>query len=146
MKVEIKIDNSLKEPNIIIYCNEITKETQQIVETLSEKKSTILVGIKDNKMQILEPSNIITIYSLNKKVVAITTTGEYILKNRLYELENILDKNVFIRISNSEIINLKNIMNLDFSLSGTICINLKNGIKTYTSRRYMSKIKKILNI
>ena len=37
----------------------------------------------------------------------------YIIKHRLYELESILDKKLFVRISNSEIVNFNDVKNID---------------------------------
>ena len=72
--------------------------------------------------------------------------GEYVLRLRLYELEKRLPSDQFVRISNSEIINLKKVNSFDLSLTGTICVRLSNGTTTYVSRRYVSKLKKILGI
>jgi DNA-binding LytR/AlgR family response regulator len=63
----------------------------------------------------------------------------------LYELEERLD-NRFVRISNSEIVNLKKVKSLDLSFVGTICMELSNGEVSYVSRRYVSKMKKILGL
>lgn len=51
-----------------------------------------------------------------------------------------------IRISNSEIVNLKKVKNLDLSFVGTICMELSNGDVSYVSRRYVSKIKRLLGL
>ena len=88
----------------------------------------------------------IRIYLNSGKVVAVTDKGEYILRLRLYEIEKLLLTDQFIRISNSEIINLKKVNNFDLSFTGTICVKLSNGIITYVSRRYVPKLKKILGI
>lgn len=88
----------------------------------------------------------IRIYLNSGKVVAVTDKGEYVLRLRLYEIENLLLTDQFIRISNSEIINLKKVNNFDLSFTGTICVKLSNGITTYVSRRYVPKLKKILGI
>lgn len=61
-------------------------------------------------------------------------------------MEERLNSNYFIRISNSEIINLKKVKNFDLSFTGTICVELMNGTTTYVSRRYVSKMKTILGI
>ena len=60
--------------------------------------------------------------------------------------EERLDNNLFVRISNSEIVNLKKVKSLDLSFAGTICMELSNGDVSYVSRRYVSKIKKILGL
>lgn len=88
----------------------------------------------------------IRIYLNSGKVVAVTDKGEYILRLRLYEIENLLLTDQFIRISNSGIINLKKVNNFDLSFTGTICVKLSNGVTTYVSRRYIPKLKKILGI
>ena len=50
------------------------------------------------------------------------------------------------RISNSEMINLKTVRSFDLSLAGTICVSLKNGETAYVSRRYVSRIKEALGM
>ena len=65
---------------------------------------------------------------------------------RLYELEERLDQTGFVRISNSEIINLDRVTAVDLSLSGTICMTLDGAVKSYVSRRYVKKIKETLNL
>ena len=79
------------------------------------------------------------IYAGNGKVFAATNNGEYILRLRLYEIEERLNPSQFVRISNSEIINLKKVKNFDLSFTGTICVELMNGTTTYVSRRYVPK-------
>lgn len=75
-----------------------------------------------------------------------TVDGEYQLRLRLYELEERLDKDDFVRISNSEIINLKRVKGFDLSYTGTICVFFQNDTVTYVSRRYVKKIKQVLGI
>ncbi|HOQ15958.1 MAG TPA: LytTR family DNA-binding domain-containing protein, partial [Defluviitaleaceae bacterium] len=65
---------------------------------------------------------------------------------KLYEIEERLDKNYFVRISNSEIINLRKVKSFDLSFTGTICVKLSNDTVTYVSRRRVGKVKKILGI
>ena len=65
---------------------------------------------------------------------------------RLYEMEQRLDSNFFVRISNSDIINLRKVKGFDLSFAGTICVTLSNGTVTYVSRRFVAKIKQLLGI
>lgn len=146
MQIEIKIDSSCKEPKIIIMTDSMTDEVNDIIKKLSEASPQILSGIKDDKLEVLEQADLIRIYANSGKVFAVTDNGEYTLRLRLYELEERLDKNKFVRISNSEIINLKKIKNFDLSFTGTICVKFLNGTVTYVSRRYVAKIKQILGV
>ena len=113
---------------------------------LSSKTPEVITGFYNDLAEILSPDDIIRIYAEDGKIFASVNSKEYILRQRLYELEEQLNKYSFVRISNSEIINLKKVRNFDLSLSGTICVTLSDGTATYVSRRYVSKIKKVLGL
>ena len=146
MQVEIKIDPSQPEPKVVITAASMTEEVNRIVRRLSEVIPQVISGTRDGKLEVLEPEELIRIYAASGKVFAVTGKGEYTLRLRLYELEERLSPHQFVRISNSEIIHLKKVVNFDLSFAGTIYVKLSNGTVTYVSRRYVSKIKKILGI
>ncbi|MBQ9136872.1 MAG: LytTR family transcriptional regulator [Lachnospiraceae bacterium] len=146
MQIEIKIDSACKEPKIIIVADKMSEEVNAVVAKLSEEVPQMLAGFKEDTLKILEQTDIFRIYANGGKVYAVTTDGEYTLRLRLYELEERLDKHSFVRISNSEIINLKKVKSFDLSFSGTICVSLSDGTVTYVSRRFVAKIKQVLGI
>lgn len=146
MQVEIKIDSFYDEPKVLILTASMTEEINEIVQKLSEKTPHIICGSKDGRITILEQNDLLRIYASNSKVFAVTDNSEYALRLRLYELEKRLNPRQFVRISNSEIINLKKVKNFDFNFTGTICVEFLNKTKTYVSRRYVSQIKKILEL
>ena len=94
----------------------------------------------------MEKNDLYRIYAGNGKVYAVTDGEAYVLRLRLYEAEERLNPSQFVRISNSEIINIKKVKNFDLSFSGTIYVELANGTSTYVSRRYVPKVKKILGL
>ena len=146
MQVEIKLDGSYTDPKAIILTASMTEEVSNAVKKLSEEPPPLLLGYKGEMIEILEENDLIQMYANSGKVFAVTQQGEYVLRLRLYELEKRLPANQFVRISNSEIINLKKADHFDLSFTGTICVQLINGAITYVSRRYVSKLKKILGI
>ena len=146
MQVEIKIDDSCIEPRVIIITDKVNDEINDILNTLSSKTPEIITGFYNDLAEILSPEDIIRFYAAGGKTFASVSKKEYILRQRLYELEEQLTKHRFVRISNSEIINLKKVRNFDLSLSGTICVTLSDGTATYVSRRYVSKIKQVLGL
>lgn len=146
MQVEVKIDENCKDPKIIIVTDKMTDEIGVLVQSLSASYPNVIAGFSGDEVNLLEESEIVRIYAANQKVYAQTANREYILRPRLYELEERLDKRLFVRISNSEIVNLKKIVRLDLSMSGTICVELNNKTITYVSRRYVTKIKQSLGI
>ena len=146
MQVEVQIDASHTEQKIIILAASVTEEVDAILKKLSDDVPQIISGSRDGKIEVLEQADLIRLYANAGKVFAVTEKGEYALRLRLYELEERLDAHCFIRISNSEIINLRKVDHFDLSFTGTICVKFTNHATTYVSRRYVSKIKKILGI
>ena len=146
MQVEVKIDKNCKDPKIVIVTDKMTDEIGVLVQSLSASYPNVIAGFSGNEVRLLEESEIVRIYAANQKVYAQTENRDYILRPRLYELEERLDKRLFVRISNSEIVNLKKIVRLDLSISGTICVELNNQTNAYVSRRYVTKIKQALGI
>lgn len=146
MKVEIKIDESCAEPKIVILTDRVTDEISEIVKRLSLDQPPMLVGFKDGQVAMLELSQIYRVYASEGRVYAEAKSGAYLLRLRLYEVEQRLAGRSFVRISNGDIINLKKVKGFDLSFAGTICVALSNGTVTYASRRYVSKIRQLLGI
>lgn len=146
MKIEVKIESAYQEPKVIILTDRMTDEVNEIVRKLSDAVPQMIAGFQDEILKVLDQEEIFRIYTRNGKVFASTNNGEYSLRTRLYELEERLDRNNFVRISNSEIINLRKVKAFDLSLAGTILVSLLDGTITYVSRRYVSKIKQVLGV
>lgn len=146
MQVEIKLDPNCQEPRIVVVTAQVDEKIYDLVQQLSQQTPAILSGFRGEEAKILDQSELLRVYSSGGKVMAVMTDGEYIVKMRLYEVEKRLDKRNFVRISNSEIINLKKVKKFDLSFAGTICVLLSDGSTTYVSRRNVSKIKQVLGL
>ncbi len=146
MQIEIQIDENCKEPKIVVITDKMNDEINEIVKRLSEARPNMIAGFRNDMAEVLDPSGIYRVFAENGKVLAETNHGVFVLRMRLYEVEERLDCKTFVRISNSEIVNLKEVKNFDLSFAGTICVALSNGTVTYVSRRYVSRIKQLLGI
>ena len=146
MQVEIKLDPNCQEPRIVVVTAQVDEKIYDLVQQLSQQTPAILSGFRREEAKILDQSELLRVYSSGGKVMAVMTDGEYVVKMRLYEVEKRLDKRNFVRISNSEIINLKKVKKFDLSFAGTICVSLSDGSTTYVSRRNVAKIKEVLGL
>lgn len=146
MQIEVKIDSSCTEPKIIVIADKVDGALKELIDRLSSESASVLAGFQEDRVTLLEQENIVRIYASDGKVIADTGAETYTLRLRLYELEERLDKSRFIRISNSEIVNLRKVKGFDLSFTGTICVTLANGVRTFVSRRYVSKIKSVLGL
>ena len=146
MKVEVIIDPACQEPMVTIRAAAMTGEVAALVNQLSSAAPAPLTGTKDGKLVLLEEGEIIRVYAADGKVYATTAKGDFVLRQRLYEMEERLDPRSFVRISNSEIINLKKARGFDLKMTGTVCVSLEGGVVTWVSRRYVNKIKQVLGV
>ncbi|MFQ9872913.1 MAG: LytTR family DNA-binding domain-containing protein [Oscillospiraceae bacterium] len=145
MKIEVQLEPGRREPKLILVTGELDEEARRLIQRLSCAAPELLTGTRDGILEPLEERRSAR-HTQSSKVFAVTPRGEYTLRQRLYELEERLDPTRFVRISNSEIINLKRVRSFDLSLSGTICVRMADGSLTYVSRRYVPKIKRALGI
>ena len=146
MQVEIKLEDGCKEPRVIIVTEQMTEEINTLIKKLTEGTVHVISGFREDKLEVLEQAEIIHVYSSAGKTMAVTARGVYVVRLRLYEIEQRLDRQSFIRISNAEIINIKKVRNFDLSLAGTISVRLSNDTVTFVSRRFVSKIKETLGV
>lgn len=146
MKIEVELDEKCLETKVIIRAQKMTDEIAALMQRLTNEARHEIVGFDGDAAHLLEPSDIVRIYAAVGKVFAVTGDKEYVLRLRLYEAEERLNGKDFVRISNSEIINIKKAIKFDLSTAGTICVSLSNGNISFVSRRYVTKIKNTLGI
>lgn len=144
MKLELNIDEKVKETLVVVSANKIDKEVQNLINYI-EYSSDYLIGIVEDKASIIDIGEIIRVYIEDRKTFVVTLKDTYVVKKKLYEVENMVTRN-FIKISQSEIANIKFIKNLDFSNTGTIVIKYKNSDISYVSRRMIKEFKLKLGI
>lgn len=141
MKFSVVIDKE-REEEILMYLHERTALVDEIEEMI-KKNPTELMGYKDNEIVKLSPSEILCFTVDDNKVFAVTENGRFWVKQRLYVIEDMLDKG-FVKINQSCIANIKQIRKFDTSISGTLTVLFKNGDKDYVSRRQMKAVKERL--
>lgn len=146
MKIDVKIDARYTELQVLIMAAKLTGEVSELMRRLEADSAENIVGFDGDTATLLNPADIVRVFSENQKVYAQSQTAQYLLRMRLYEAETLLSHCNFVRISNSEIVNLRKVESLDLSMAGTICVKLKNGQITFASRRYVSKIKQTLKL
>ena len=144
MKVELNIDKKFGETIVTISTNKVNDEIQNLVNYI-ENKEDYFIGVSDGKVRLLNTEDIIRVYVEDRKVYVVTVEGRFIVRKKLYEVQSILTKD-FIKISQSEIANVKYIHSLDLGLRGTIVINYKNSDISYVSRRMLKEFKMKLGL
>lgn len=146
MEIELKVDPDRQEPKIVILAGEETEELRRLARELSQLALGPILVWEGDRARRLPQGEFLRFYADGKGVSAQTARAVYAVRLRLYELEERLDGRRFVRISNSEIINLDKVTAIDLSLTGTIRMTLDETVSAYVSRRYVKRIKETLGL
>lgn len=137
-----KIEKS--QPEIVeIHCHKISDEVKEIVAFVKSRQGQLTGTIDDRRFEI-PVSDIFYIESVDNKSFLYTQEKVYETKHKIYELEEILRKKRFIRISKSTLLNLMKISSIKPALNGRFTAVLYSGEETIISRKYVPELKKAL--
>ena len=141
MKCRTVIDKD-REEEVVIYVHEKSTLSSEIEEFVLGR-SLELLGYKDKNIVKLLPSDVYCFIVEDNRVYAVCENERFQIKQRLYLLETMLDKD-FVKINQSCIANIRKIAKFDASITGTLMVNFKNGYKDYVSRRQLKIVKEII--
>ncbi len=145
MHVKLKIFNDLNLNTIILGIKKRTPEIDQIVTYIQNSPGETITAKSADSYQVIPLADCLSFHSAQKKVYVTTTAHRDLLINqRLYQLQKSLPSS-FIRISNTEIINLNHVRAFDVSKGGIILIYFTDGSQTSSSRRYLKTVRERLS-
>ncbi len=145
--IDIVTDDRYVEPKITIHTNKRTEQIDNIIyaiENVSGRDFPFIPAYKDEKAELLSQRDIYRAYTQGRKVMVQTADEIYSVKKSLMALEEDLNPGRFLRISQSEIINLNKVKSFDINLSGTVGIEFDNGNKSWAARSRVKAIKDLL--
>ena len=142
MKYKLIIDKKVEE-EIIAIVHSPSALTQQIENLVcSYSGADSIMGYRDDEMRKLAFQDIECITILDRKVIAIDTTGNhYRIQERLRDLEEVLPS-YFIRINKSTLANEHRIVRFDAVFSGGVDAVFQCGYREYVSRRCFAEIRR----
>lgn len=144
--MDIQIIEHIKETlSVIIQCNKIDAEVMRLKAHI-ESFDNNLYAQKDGKQFRINLSEVLYFESVDNHTFLYTLEDVMEIKQRLYELEEILSDKDFVRISKSLIVNINKIRSLKPELNRTILVTLCNGELLYISRKYAPFVRKLLSI
>lgn len=145
MKITIQTDENIKDMEIAITCKAITPELEQVLATLRILDRQVMAR-KGEETYVLDATGIFYIDTVDKKTFIYTQNEVYETEMRLYELEALLEKVGFLRVSKSCILNLKHIRSLRADLDRRIKVTMENGEQLIVSRQYAQELKNRLGV
>ena len=142
MKYKLIIDKHAEEEiTVTVHApSSLTEQIENLVCNFSGADT--LMGYRDDEMRKLVFQEIECITILDRKVIAIDTTGNrYRIQDRLRDLEALLPS-YFIRINKSTLANEHRILRFDAAFSGGVDAIFQCGYREYVSRRCFAEIRR----
>ena len=87
MDVEIRLDATCRKPRLIIETAEMTPELTRLIQQLTARAGVPIIGYQQDKAFPLQQDSLVRVCAANGHVYAATETGEFLLRQRLWELE-----------------------------------------------------------
>lgn len=142
MKYKLVIDkNAEEEVSVIAHApSSLTKQIEDLVFDYFGTDS--IMGCRDDELRRLAFSEIECITVLDRKVIAMDTSGhQYRIQDRLRDLEKVLPS-YFIRINKSTLANEHRIARFQAVFSGGVDAIFQCGYREYVSRRCFAEIRR----
>ncbi len=136
--------NKEKEEEILIYAHEENDLVKDIISLVALQDKTIN-GIYNDEIQMITPSLVSCFISENNKVYALINDKKYLIKKRLYQIEEMMDES-FLKINQSCLVNRRKIVKFQASIGGSLMVILDNGYKDYVARRELKNIKQRMGL
>jgi len=143
MKIIINENPNIDDTEIIINCRQTDEQIMRICAGLRmyDKKIT---GFLNEQTHLLGIAEILYIESVDRKTFLYTENEVYETPLKLYELEDRLSGDDFIRATKSSIINFGKVKSLRSDFGGKMLCTLDNGEIVTVSRQYTNIIKQKL--
>ena len=148
ISVRVEIDDTLDNDTIeiVVQASEKNSDVDALIRKLSALTQRRLKATDQRGSECyIDESEIISVCSADRSVRIITQDYVYTSNFTLRSIEEQLSKRHFIKISRYELVNSDKIVKFDFTIGGTLRLELDGGIETWASRRYIPLIRKHLS-
>ncbi|MBP3569706.1 MAG: LytTR family transcriptional regulator DNA-binding domain-containing protein [Lachnospiraceae bacterium] len=143
--MEVHVLENEKKLQVIIKCKQADEQIDRL-KTHIELFDKKLQARTEGDYQFVNAMEVLYFESVDNRVFLYTENKVMEVKQRLYELEEMLSKQDFIRSSKSQIININKIKALKPELNRTILATMCNGEQLYISRKYVKEFRSLLAI
>lgn len=145
IKIMFEQDKTVEGIEVKIRASENDGEVSALIDRICCKQTELMtVTCTDGVLINIVPDDIVSVSVSGKLVKIVTENGTYTVRQSLQSLENKLATRRFARISRCEIVNLDKVIKYDFTLGGTLRLELTGGAETWASRRNIPIIRKKL--
>ena len=145
MKIEIDIDEKYNDLLVQIKAPALTADIEKMISLMRMIDMQLAVK-KNDEIILLETNQILYFETVERNTFVYTKEDTYEIDLRLYEVEQQLIEQGFIRISKTCILNLKKVQSLKAAINRKIKVTLINGEQLIVSRNYADELRRRLGV
>lgn len=145
IRIRFERDPDIGQIEVVIRAPEQDASVTELMEMLSGRTQEAIMAYDDDRnVRTISPDDIVLASAEGKQVRLDTVKSSFYTRQTLSGLEEILNGRQFVRISRYEIVNLDYVKRYDFTIAGTLRIELTGGKETWASRRCIPAIRRRL--
>lgn len=145
MKITLDLDEKYSDISVEVKAPNLTPDIEKLITMLRMINMQLAVK-KDSEIILLDTEKILYIEALDRNTFVYTKDDSYESDYKLYEIEQELVAQGFIRVSKQTIINLRKIKSLKADINRKIRVTLINDEQIIVSRMYADELRKRLGI
>ena len=130
----------LEKPEVTIAYREMTESVKRVSDFVRYVDQTILCR-KENEEYTIPVSDIYYVESVDKKTFIYCEKEVFQSNYKLYELENMLPRVNFVRVSKSTILNIEKLKGVKTLVNSKLEAMLSNGESVCVTRKYLKDIR-----
>ena len=145
VNVSFEADEERRDIDVAFTAAERDDQVEALMARVSDPLASVLTVYDEHGATVsIDESSIVIVTAGNKKQRVICDEADYEIRMSLQDVEAMLNPSTFLRVSRYDIINLAKVQRFDFSVSGTLRIEMKRDVEIWASRRFIPMIKKRL--
>lgn len=145
MKITMDIDEKYSEIAVEVKAPRLTQDIEKIISLMRMINMQIAVK-KEDEVILLDTDKILYIEAVERNTFVYTKDASFESDLKLYEVEQQLVEQDFIRISKQCILNLRKIKSLKADINRKIRVTLVNDEQIIVSRMYAEELRKRLGV
>ena len=145
MKITIDIDDKYSDIAVEVKAPRLTQDIEKIISLMRMINMQIAVKQED-EIILLDTDKILYIEAVERNTFVYTKDASYESDLKLYQVEQELLEQNFIRISKQCILNLRKIKSLKADIKRKIRVTLVNDEQIIVSRMYAEELRKRLGV
>ena len=140
--VRFQRDRTLDCIEVLVRASSEDAEVTALMDCIvGQSRDVLTVTATNGDILRIDPDDIVAASVTDKLTLLITEEAEYTVRQSLQSLESALEPRRFLRISRHELVNTDKIKKCDFTMGGTLRLELSGGMETWASRRCIPAVR-----